>query len=118
VRWVESDLLAAFAEHPHFDVIAANPPYVPDSDGALLQAEVRDFEPRVALFGGADGLDIYRRLVPQARVALRPGGLLAMELGFGQSELLRELLQGWREVRLIEDYAGIPRIALAERPTG
>jgi release factor glutamine methyltransferase len=115
VRFVESDLLAAFAEYPLFDVIAANPPYVPDVDGALLQAEVRDFEPRVALFGGADGLDVYRRLIPQARAALRAGGLLAMELGFGQSEPLAALLADWNSVRFVEDYAGIPRIVLAER---
>lgn len=116
VRFVESDLLVAFAEFPLFDVIAANPPYVPDSDGAMLQREVRDFEPWVALFGGSDGLDLYRRLIPQARTALRTGGRLAMELGFGQSEALKDLLQGWRDVRFVEDYAGIPRIALAERP--
>jgi len=116
VRFVESDLLAAFVEHPLFDAIAANPPYVPDSDSAMLQAEVRDFEPRVALFGGGDGLDVYRRLIPQAHAALRPGGLLAMELGFGQSETLLELLSGWSGVRFVEDYAGIPRIVLGERP--
>jgi release factor glutamine methyltransferase len=115
VRFVESDLLAAFAEYPLFDVIAANPPYVPDVDGALLQAEVRDHEPRVALFGGADGLELYRRLIPQAHAALRAGGLLAMELGFGQSEPLAALLAGWKGVRFVEDYAGIPRIVLAER---
>lgn len=115
VRFVESDLLAAFAEYPLFDVIAANPPYVPDLDGALLQAEVRDHEPHIALFGGADGLDLYRRLIPQAQAALRAGGLLAMELGFGQSEPLAALLAGWKDVRFVEDYAGIPRIVLAER---
>jgi release factor glutamine methyltransferase len=116
VRFVESDLLAAFADGPQFDVIGANPPYVPHTDGAMLQAEVRDHEPHVALFGGTDGLDVYRRLIPQARAALRAGGLLAMELGFGQQEPLRELLQGWHDVRFVEDYAGIARIALAERP--
>jgi release factor glutamine methyltransferase len=115
VRFVASDLLEAFAEHPHFDVIAANPPYVPQTDSATLQSEVRDFEPHLALFAGADGLDVYRRLIPQARSALRPGGLLAMELGFGQQEPLRELLAGWSDVRFVEDYAGIARVVLAER---
>jgi release factor glutamine methyltransferase len=115
IHFVASDLLAAFAEQPLFDAIAANPPYVPDVDGAMLQAEVRDFEPHVALFGGADGLDLYRRLIPAARPALRPGGLLAMEFGFGQQEPLAALLRGWQNVRFVEDYAGIPRIVLAER---
>jgi release factor glutamine methyltransferase len=115
IHFVASDLLAAFAEHPLFDAVVANPPYVPDIDSAMLQAEVRDFEPRVALFGGMDGLDLYRRLIPQAHTALRPGGLLAMEFGFGQQEPLTELLEGWQDVRFEEDYAGIPRIALAQR---
>jgi release factor glutamine methyltransferase len=115
VHFVASDLLEAFAEQPLFDAIVTNPPYVPDVDGAMLQAEVRDFEPRVALFGGTDGLDLYRRLIPAAHSALRPGGLLAMEFGFGQQEPLSDLLAGWRDVRFIEDYAGIPRIVLAER---
>jgi release factor glutamine methyltransferase len=76
---------------------------------------VRDFEPRVALFGGKDGLDLYRRLIPQAHSALRLGGLLAMEFGFGQQEPLTALLEGWQDVRFVEDYAGIPRIVLAQR---
>jgi release factor glutamine methyltransferase len=115
IQFVASDLLAAFTEHTLFDVIVANPPYVPDVDGAMLQAEVRDFEPRVALFGGKDGLDLYRRLIPQAHSALRLGGLLAMEFGFGQQEPLTALLEGWQDVRFVEDYAGIPRIVLAQR---
>jgi len=115
IHFAASDLLAAFAEHPLFDAIVANPPYVPDIDGAMLQAEVRDFEPRVALFGGTDGLDLYRRLIPQAYAALRTGGLLAMEFGFGQQEPLTTLLEGWQDVRFLDDYAGIPRIALAQR---
>jgi release factor glutamine methyltransferase len=115
IRFVASDLLAAFTEHPFFDAIVANPPYVPDIDSAMLQAEVRDFEPRVALFGGADGLDLYRRLIPQAHAALRPGGLLAMEFGFGQQEPLTALLEGWQDVRFVDDYAGIPRIVLTQR---
>jgi release factor glutamine methyltransferase len=115
LRFFESDLLAALATHPYFDVIAANPPYIPQADGAMLQAEVRDFEPHLALFGGADGLDVYRRLIPQAHAALRPGGLLAMELGFGQREPLRALLEGWHNIRFVEDYAGMARIVLAER---
>jgi release factor glutamine methyltransferase len=117
LRFVESDLLAAFAREieagARFDVIASNPPYVPTGDALEMQAEVRDHEPPRALFAGADGLDIYRRLIPQAYAALRPGGLLAMEFGYGQREALRVLLEEWADVRFIDDYAGIPRVVLA-----
>ena len=65
-----------------FDLVVSNPPYVPARDRATLQREVRDYEPDVALFGGDDGLEIYRRLIPEAARLLRPGGWLVMELGY------------------------------------
>ena len=116
VRFLESDLLAAVgaADLP-FDAILSNPPYIPSSDAATMQREVVAHEPHTALFAGLDGLDIYRRLIPAAYAALRPGGLLAMEIGFGQREALASLLAGWDNVRFVDDYAAIPRIALAER---
>jgi release factor glutamine methyltransferase len=115
VRLVESDLLAGLGGQA-WDVVVSNPPYVPSGDAAEMQAEVRDFEPHGALFAGEDGMAVYRRLVPQAWDALRPGGLLAMEFGFGQRALMAELLAGWESVRFVEDYAGIPRVMVAERP--
>ena len=120
VTFVESDLLEAFApdvrKGHRFDIVVSNPPYVPASEAASLQPEVRDFEPKLALFAGEDGLEVYRRLIPQAWGALHPGGLLALEFGFGQGDALMALLAPWREIRILEDYAGIPRIALATRP--
>jgi release factor glutamine methyltransferase len=117
IAFVISDLLNEFAtEEKPFDILVSNPPYVPSGDEPDMQPEVRDHEPHTALFAGPDGLDIYRRLIPQALDALRPNGLLAMEFGFGQREALRVLLASWRNVRFLDDYAGIPRIVLAERP--
>jgi release factor glutamine methyltransferase len=119
-----SDLLSAYPtpSRPHevstggrFDVIVSNPPYVPAGDSAEMQPEVRDFEPHTALFAGDDGLEVYRRLVPQAHAALAANGLLAMEIGFGQRDALAELLAGWNHVRFIDDYAGIPRVVLAQK---
>ncbi len=119
VDFVLSDLLDALAHelrtNTRFDVIVSNPPYVPAGDATEMQPEVRDHEPHTALFAGEDGLDIYRRLIPAAQDALRPGGLLALEFGFGQREALRSLLDGWNHIHFLDDYAGIPRIALAER---
>jgi release factor glutamine methyltransferase len=115
ITFAESDLLAALPSRS-FDVIVSNPPYVPTTDAPTLQPEVLNHEPHTALFAGPDGLDIYRRLIPQAHTALHPGGLLALEFGFNQREALTTLLHDWQHVRFRNDYAGIPRIALAERP--
>jgi release factor glutamine methyltransferase len=101
---------------PTFDVIASNPPYVPRDDAPTLAPEVRDHEPSLALYAGPSGLDIYRRLIPQAFDLLRPGGLLALEIGYGQRDALTELLANWHAVRFLDDYASIPRVALALRP--
>lgn len=121
--FLESDLLDALpavtaegAEAGRIDVIVSNPPYVPQLDMPTLQPEVRDFEPHLALFAGPDGLAIYRRLIPQCWAALRPGGLLALEFGFGQKNALAGLLGAWNNVCFHDDLAGIPRIVLAERP--
>lgn len=120
VHFAESDLLGALRPELRagfrFDAIVSNPPYIPESDAPTLQPEVRDFEPHTALFAGPDGLAVYRRLIPEAAAALRSGGLLALEFGFGQSDALRSLLGGWADVQFIDDLAGIPRVALARQP--
>lgn len=116
IRLIESDLLFGLpANEARFDAIVSNPPYVPESDRDSLHPEVRDHEPATALFAGFTGLDVYRRLIPQAYAWLRPGGLLAMEFGYRQREQLRALLASWKDVRFLEDLQGIPRILLARR---
>ncbi|MFT4112923.1 peptide chain release factor N(5)-glutamine methyltransferase [Silvibacterium sp.] len=112
IRFLESDLLAAVAGE-HFDMIVSNPPYVPSVD--VLEPQVRDYEPSSALYAGVDGLDIYKRLIPQAHAALRRGGWLLMEIGHGQREALTALLSGWEDVSFLDDLQGIPRVALARR---
>ena len=114
VYFVLGDLAAPFGG-ASFDVVVSNPPYVPESDRESLAAEVREWEPAMALFAGGQGLDVYRRLIPEAARVLRPGGLLAMEFGFGQAEAIGELLAGWSGVAFVDDLAGIPRIVLAAR---
>lgn len=126
IHFVLSDLLAdldaqtkpqANVKADSFDIIVSNPPYVPLTDAPTMQPEVVHHEPHTALFAGADGLDIYRRLIPQARTALISNGLLALEFGFGQREPLRSLLSNWHNLRFLDDYASIPRIVLANRPS-
>ncbi len=96
-----------------FDAIVSNPPYVPEGDRADLHPEVRDHEPGEALFAGADGLGVYRRLIPEARPALVEGGLLAMEMGQGQSERVKEMLKDWGTVQVFADLQGIARVVIA-----
>jgi release factor glutamine methyltransferase len=113
IRFIESDLLAALPNE-NFDLIVSNPPYVPTSD--QLEPQVRDFEPHAALFAGESGLDIYRRLIPQAHHALAPNGWLLMEIGHGQQPSLTQLLAGWRNLTLLPDLQGIPRVVIAQKP--
>jgi release factor glutamine methyltransferase len=112
IRFLESDLLGAIRGEV-FDAVVSNPPYVPEGDRAALAAEVREFEPGMALFGGSSGFDVYERLIPQAALALKAGGLLAMEIGFGQREAVAGLLAGWRGVEFVDDLQGIARVVLA-----
>jgi release factor glutamine methyltransferase len=92
------------------DLIVANPPYVPLRIKEGLQREVRDWEPHVALFGGESGFDLYERIVADAIRVLRPGGWLVMELGFGSLNHVSALFNGWPEVGVVPDLAGIPRV--------
>ncbi len=112
IRFHQSDLLAA-VQGEQFDAVVSNPPYVPATED--LERQVRDYEPAAALFAGRDGLDIYRRLIPQARAALVPGGWLLLEIGHGQRDALAGLLSAWDEVSFLPDLAGIPRVAIGRR---
>jgi release factor glutamine methyltransferase len=110
IEFRESDLLAA-TQGDTYDAIVSNPPYV--STNEELEKQVRDYEPHTALYAGATGLDIYRRLIPQAKAALKPNGWLLMEIGHGQRYALTNLLQDWTEVEFLNDLQGIPRVACA-----
>jgi release factor glutamine methyltransferase len=116
IQFVESDLLHALHPTDRFDAVVSNPPYVPESDRGTLHPQVSEYEPANALFAGNDGLAVYRRLIPQASAALKPGGLLAMEIGHGQRDALANLLFGWNDVHFVNDLRNIPRVALARRP--
>lgn len=94
-----------------FDLIVSNPPYIPHGDIATLAPEVRDYDPALALDGGADGLDGYRAIAAQARSLLAPGGKLIVELGAGQETMVRALFTnaGLKVGAARDDLAGIPR---------
>ncbi len=113
VRLVACDVTEAIAARS-LDLVVSNPPYVPLEEEAGLQREVRDWEPRVALFSGPAGLDMYQRLVSDAARVLKPGGWLVVELGFKTAGPVREMLGGaWGEVRILPDLAGFERVLAA-----
>jgi release factor glutamine methyltransferase len=117
VLFRKSDLLSVYAGE-QFDFVISNPPYVGEADAEKVQKQVREFEPRIAVFSGQEGLDIYRKLVPQAREHLRPGGWFVAEIGFSEEARVRELLDGWEDVQVTADLQGIPRVVAARKPLG
>jgi len=116
VHLVRADLLTGLA--PGFDLVVSNPPYVRSGDRPALSPEVREYEPPVALFGGADGLDVVRALLAEAAAAVRPRGHLLMEFGAGQDDDVAALVARQPMLRLEEircDLRGIPRMAVISR---
>lgn len=112
VRFFQSDLLSNFTSSAPVDVVVSNPPYVSRGDHAKLPKEVKDFEPECALVAGADGLEVYRRLLPAARLALSPGGFLALEMGAGQRAAVAELAigAGYDVSEVVKDFQGHERV--------
>lgn len=112
--FLQGDLFAPLSPQDRFDAIASNPPYIPAADVDALAPEVQT-EPRLALDGGRDGLDYYRRLAALAPNYIKPGGLLALEIGIGQQETVPALLvaAGWSVQPVRRDYGGVPRVVLA-----
>ena len=98
-----------------FNLIVCNPPYIPSGDIAGLDASVRDYEPRLALDGGADGLDFYRAISVNFKRALTKNGMLAFECGAGQSQALQQILEqaGYCEIRTMRDFSGVERVVTA-----
>ena len=105
--------LVRVADAPYFDFIVCNPPYVSDLKPDTVQRQVREHEPKIAVFSGASGLEIYQRLIPKARQHLKPSGWLVMEIGFSIEGEVRALLSGWREIVVKPDLQGIPRVLAA-----
>lgn len=109
---LRSDLFAAIDPRLRFDLITANPPYIPSSDVPTLAIDIRGFEPKIALTPGADGLAIARKIAEQAPARLAPGGVLAMEIGAGQALEAMEILRanGFEELRAKKDLGGHERV--------
>ncbi len=107
INFVQSDLFSHV--HGRFNLIVCNPPYIKSSEIATLQSEVRDFEPRIALDGGEDGLDFYRRLAKEITRYITRGGLLMVEVGEGQAEEVLKLFDKREYAMVVKDFAGVDR---------
>ena len=107
ILFLQSDLFTRI--RGRFDIIVTNPPYIPSADIQTLQREVKDFEPHLALDGGADGLDIYRRIAAEASKYLNRGGTLMMEVGAGEAAEVVKLFKGNSYSMIVKDFNGIDR---------
>lgn len=118
VRFCPGDLFGPLPDEikGRAHMVLSNPPYITEKDMHSLEPEVRDHEPRAALFGGKDGMDIIRRILKEAPGYLVPGGLLLMEIGYDQKEAATMLARdagAWDSIEILKDYAGIGRILKA-----
>ena len=118
LTFVQANCFSSFSSAEFsFDLIVSNPPYVAENELAGLQREVRDHEPREALAGGPDGLDVVRRLLSESDVFLKPGGHLLIEIGFNQASAVHSLLekQQWLAKEIRPDLQGIPRVVVLQK---
>ncbi len=112
IKFIESDLFENITGR--FDAIVSNPPYIASGVIPTLMPQVKDYEPRLALDGGRDGLDIYRRIISAAGAYLNQNGLLAFEIGYDQGAAVSGLMRenGFGDVKVIRDLAGLDRVVL------
>jgi release factor glutamine methyltransferase len=116
IEFLQGDGFGAFKIKNRFDLIVSNPPYIASAEIETLQPEVRDFDPRIALDGGADGLNFYRLIASQARTFLNPGGKIMVEFGDGQAEAIRKIFENekWIVEAVKDDYSQRARILIAK----
>jgi len=116
IEFVRGDGFTALSAGTQFDLIISNPPYIPSAEIETLQPEVRDFDPRGALDGGADGLDFYRMLAVRSQAFLKPDRKVMLEFGDGQAEAIRQIFENekWIVEAVKEDYSQRARILIAK----
>lgn len=115
VKFIKSNLLSeVIKQEKKYDIIVSNPPYIKASEIDNLMDDVKVYEPHIALDGGEDGLVFYRKIIKESKLALKDNGLLAFEIGHDQGESVRRLMdeEGFSNIRLVKDLAGLDRVLL------
>ncbi len=118
IAFLRGDLLSHLKASPTFALMVANLPYVPRAEWEQLSKEIKDYEPKGALLGGEDGLDLLKQLCQQAHKYLQAGGWLALEVGAGQAGRVMGFLEetgAYDTLKSVNDYQAIPRVVLAKR---
>jgi release factor glutamine methyltransferase len=115
IRFQQADLLQGL-DPGALDFVVSNPPYVGESEADQVQLEVRKFEPRDAVFAGPTGLEVIERLIPQAHIALKPGGWLVFEISGTIADRVKPLFGQWKHFQITNDLQGIPRVVAAQKP--
>lgn len=112
---VKSDLLKfAIDENLYFDVVVSNPPYIKKDIIPTLMEDVKKYEPYIALCGGEDGLDFYKKITKESILALKSGGVLAYEIGYDQAEAVSDILKqyNYTDIRVVKDLSGLDRVVI------
>jgi release factor glutamine methyltransferase len=119
IEFLQGNGFAALPAGTQFDLIIGNPPYIPSAEIETLEPEVRDFDPRVALDGGADGLEFYRLIASRSNAFLKKDGKIMVEFGDGQAEAIRKIFETekWIVEAVKEDYSQRARILIAKKPS-
>ena len=118
VHLIQSTLLTPLAPNTQFDAIVSNPPYIPTKDILDLEPEVQNFDPHLALDGGSDGLDFYRKIIPQSQAHLKPLGFIALEMGHNQAEAIAHLVTQcgtFGPAQCYQDLSGHTRVLMAQK---
>ena len=120
IRFLKNDLFEAnrIKNLGYFDFIASNPPYIDTKQLEHLMTDVKNFEPRLALDGGENGLRFYRHIIPRASDFLKEQGWLIMEIGWDQAEAVSKIIKDtdiYREPLVCLDYSGFPRVVMANK---
>jgi len=114
IEFIKSDLFELINGYK-FDIIVSNPPYIPSAQIELLQPEVKDYDPKIALDGGIDGLEFYKKIITEAKDYLNEHGKIYFEVGYNQAQTVKKLMEKEYTAKIIKDYSQIERIVYGIR---